>query len=322
MMTDHDWLHALRSDPSPLFKAQLRERLRADEPAAEGLVSDWPRRALLVAAATVVAAVLLSVPAVRASASQFLSLFRVVNFVPVQVQTNRLNQLQAEQLELGRLIGEHVEVLQDPGPPAGVASLEEAAAAAGMALALPQWLPDGSTIIETTVRGESVVRITADAVRLQQVLDVLGINDLAVPEGLHGQVVNVRVPPVVMIRYETGNRRTRLLQARVPQVTLPQTVDVRALGEIGLRVLGLPAREAKDFARAIDWNTTFILPVPPTAHSFRQVNIGGHVGVQIEHQPPDQSPTHIVLWSAGDRVFALVSIDHIEHVRAMADSIR
>jgi hypothetical protein len=27
------WLHALRSDPSPLFKEQLRARLRAHEPA-------------------------------------------------------------------------------------------------------------------------------------------------------------------------------------------------------------------------------------------------------------------------------------------------
>jgi hypothetical protein len=320
-MSKDAWLHALRSDPSPLFKAQLRARLRVDEPVDDGR-RDWFGRALVVAAATVVVAVLISVPAVRGSVSQFLSLFRVVHFVPVPVQTNRLDRLEAEQLEIGRLIGEHVEVVQDPGPPAAVGSLDEAAAAAGMTLALPQWLPEGSTIMETTVRGEHVVRVTADAVRLQQVMDVLGINDLTVPEGLHGQVVNVRVPPVVMVRYQHGNRRTRLLQARAPQVTLPQSVNVQALGEIGLRILGLPAAEANQFARAIDWNTTFILPVPPTARSFRQVDIGGHLGVQIEYQPPDQSPTTMLLWSTGDRVFALVSIAHIEHVIGMANSIR
>ena len=32
-MHNDTWLHALRSDPSPLFKAQLRERLHAQEPA-------------------------------------------------------------------------------------------------------------------------------------------------------------------------------------------------------------------------------------------------------------------------------------------------
>ena len=103
---------------------------------------------------------------------------------------------------------------------------------------------------------------------------------------------------------------------------MPQSVNVQALGEIGLRILGLPAAEASQFARAIDWNTTFIFPVPPTARSFRQVTIAGHLGVHIEHQPQNQSPTHLVLWSTGDRVFALASIDHLEHVMAMANSVR
>ena len=320
-MNKDTWLHALRTDPSPLFKQQLRARLRADEPTVDTR-HEWPRRALLAAAAVIVVAVVVSVPTVRASVSQFLSLFRVVNFVPVPVDSNRLDRLKAENLEIGRVIGEHVEVVQDPGAPRIVASLDEAATAAGMTLALPQELPAGSRIMETSVRGESVVRITADAVRLQQVMDALAINDLKVPEGLHGQVVNVRVPPVVMIRYDHGNRRSRLLQARAPQVTLPQSVNLQALGEIGLRILGLPPAEASQFARAIDWNSTFILPVPPTARSFRQVNINGHLGVHIGHQPPNESPTHAVLWSTGERVFALVSIAGEDDVMAMAHSIR
>lgn len=320
-MSEDTWLHTLRSDPSPLFKAQLRERLRALEPAIDTR-QDWPRRTLFAAAAVFVVAVLIAVPGVRASVSEFLALFRVVNFVAVPLDTNRLDRLQAEHLEIGALIGEHVQVVQAAGPPVHVASVDQAAAAAGITLAVPQWLPDNTRVIETSVMGERVVRVTADAVRLQQVMDLLGINDLAVPEGLHGQVVNLRVPPVVMIRYESGNRRTRLFQALAPQVTLPRSVNVQALGEIGLRILGLPAREASQFARVIDWNSTLIFPVPPTARSFRQVTINGRLGVHIEHQPPNESPTHIVLWSTNDRVFALASIDHVEHVLAMAHSVR
>ena len=129
--------------------------------------------------------------------------------------------------------------------------------------------------------------MTANSVRLQQVMDALGINDLTVPPGLDGHVVSARVPPVVMIRYDHGDRRTRLYQARTPQLTLPDSIDVRALGEIGLRILGLAPAEAKQFAQALDWHTTLVLPVPPNASSFRQVNIGGHLGVLIEHQPRD-----------------------------------
>jgi hypothetical protein len=323
-MTEDAWLHALRSDPSPQFTEQLRARLRADEPAVE-IRRTWPRRLLLATAAVVVFGALISVPGVRASVAQFLSLFRVVNFVPVAVDANRLDRLKAENLEIGALIGEHVEIVQDPGPPVSMASPADAAAAAGMTLALPQWLPHNTQVIETGVVGERVVRVNASSVRLQQVLDALGINDLTVPQGLDGQVVNVRVPPVVMVRYEhggPGGGRTRLFQARTPQLTLPDTIDVKALGEIGLRIRGLSPAEAKQFAQAIDWHTTLVVPVPPNAQSFRQVDVGGHPGVLIAHQPRNQSPTNMVVWSTADRVFALVSIEGVTESLAMAGSVR
>jgi hypothetical protein len=312
----------LRSDPSPLFKAQLRERLRGQEPVIDTR-REWPRRALVAAALVIVVGALISVPGVRASVVQFVSLFRVVNVVAVPVDANRLDRLKAENLEIGALIGEHVQIVQDPGPPVDVASLDDAAAAAGMTLETPEWLPANTEIIETAVMGERVVRVTADSVRLQQVMDALGINDLTVPPGLDGHVVNVRVPPVVMIRYDHQNgRRTRLFQARTPQLTLPDTIDVAALGEIGLRILGLPSAEAKQFAQAIDWHTTLVVPVPPNASSFRQVEIGEHHGVLIQHQPRDQSPTTTIVWSTPERVFALVSIQGVPEAMAMASSVR
>ena len=175
--------------------------LRDDEAAAQAPATSH-RRLFLIAAAVVLLSVLLAVPGVRASAAQFLSLFRVVNFVAVQVQPSRLDSLKAQDLEIGKLIGEHVQVLADPGPPFAVGSLDEAAKVAGMSIAVPQWLPADTRIIETMAQGERVVRITASATRLQQVMDALGISDLTAPAALEGQVVNVRVPPVVMVRYE------------------------------------------------------------------------------------------------------------------------
>jgi hypothetical protein len=318
---DDTWLHALHRDPSPEFAERLRRRLQAaDRPAAAPAGVSRP---LVVAAAGVVLGVaLLAVPSVRASAARFLSLFRVVNFVAVPVHPGRLEQLQAQQLDIGRLIGEHVEMVADPGPPRAVGSIDEAAAAAGIDVQLPQWLPDNSTIVETSVTGERIVRVTADAGRLQQVMEALGITDLSVPDGLDGQQVNVRVPPVVMVRYDHGGRRTRVYQAHSPQMTLPAAVDVAALGEIGLRILGLSPADAHEFAAAIDWQTTLLVPVPITASSFRQVTINGHRGIAIEHQPPDQAFTYVVLWSTGDRVFAIVSIQELPQVLAMANSVR
>jgi hypothetical protein len=151
-----------------------------------------------------VVTVLISVPAVRASVAQFVSLFRVVYVVAIPVDTGRLDRLKAENLEIGALIGENVDIVQQLGPPVKMATLEEAAAAAGMTLAVPQRLPDNTQLLETSVGGERAARVTANSARLQQVLDALGINDLAVPPGLDGHVVNVHVPPVVTIRTITA----------------------------------------------------------------------------------------------------------------------
>jgi hypothetical protein len=320
--TSHDsWLRALRAEPSQVFKAELRERLRAQEPVAGP--REWPGRALVAAGIVMLVGAAISVPAVRASVARFVSLFRVVNFVAVPVDASRIDRLKAEDLQIDTLVGEHVQVIEDPGPPVQVASLADAAAAVRMPVATPQWLPNDTRIIETAVVGERALRVTGSSERLQQVMDALGITDLSVPPGLDGHVVDVRVPPVVMIRYDhQGKRRTRLFQARTPQIALPDGVDLQALGEIGLRILGLPAQEASQFAHAIDWHTTLVVPVPPNATSFQQIDINGRQGVLIQSQPRDQSPTTTIVWSTPDRVFALVSIEHVSAVTAMATSVR
>lgn len=318
---DDTWLNALRSDPPAQFSEGLRARLRAEQ-APERPEFHSLRKLLPVAAGLVVVAALFTVPAVRASAASLLARFRVVNFVAVPVEPRRFDALQAPPLDLKNLIGENVQVLQDSAPPVPMASLEQAGAVAGMDVQVPQWLPADAKIIEIAVTGELVVRVIANPARLEEVLEALGIHDLRVPAGLNGKSVTIRVPPVVMVRFEHGGRRTRLLQARSPEVTLPADVDLSALGEIGLRILGLPADDARHFAGVIDWRTTLVLPLPPTAQSFRQVEIAGHRGIAVEHHPDRESRTNSVLWTTGERVLGLTSLQEMEQVLAMANSVR
>jgi hypothetical protein len=317
---EETWLYALRREPPAPFKDQLRQRLRQDQPAATPWWSHRQIATLLLGVA--LAAALLAVPAVRASAASLLSWFRVVNFAAVPVDRNRFDVLESQGLDIKALIGEHVQVLQDPGDPVAVASVAQAGAVAGIDVRLPQWLPDGTTIIETAVAGEQAVQVTANAPRLEQVMQALGIDDLPVPAGLHGQAVTVRVPPVVLVRYDHGGRRTRFLQARAPEIAMPAAIDLAAVGEVGLRILGVQPAEARRFARTIDWHTTLIVPIPPTASTIRYVDVAGAHGIAVEHQPHNQSRTNTVLWSTGDRVFAMVSIQEKEQVLAMANSVR
>jgi hypothetical protein len=318
---DDTRLDALRDVPSPQFAEQLRARLHRQDARGGERTAGWPGRRSAAAMAVIAAAAgALAIPAVRASAASFLAMFRVVNFVAVRVDPARMLVLDGQQLDLRTLIGQHVEVIQEPGPPTPVASLAQAAAAAGLDLHMPAWLPDHAQIIEMAVTREGVARVTADAPRLDQVLDALGITDLRAPAGIHGQVVTIRVPPAVMVRYEHDGRRTRFHQARSPEVTMPAGMDVRALGEIGLRMLGLSAEEARQVSNDVSWHSTLILPIPPTASSVSEVDVSGRPGLAVQYV--DQSRTNMVLWSTADRVYGLTSVQEMSQVVEMANSVR
>jgi hypothetical protein len=115
------------------------------------------------------------------------------------------------------------------------------------------------------------------------------------------------------------------MQAAKPEVLLPSDVDLPALGEIGLRILGLPPGEAREFAQAIDWQSTLLVPVPPAATSFRQVDVNGAGGVAIERTvvraAGGAETVHLMFWSAGDRVLALEGTFAFLELLQMARSI-
>jgi hypothetical protein len=326
---EDSWLDALQDSPTPAFASELRARLRQFD-ATHPHTRTGSHRLVLAAAVVCVVVVLWSVPSARAAARQFLSLFRVTSFVAVPVESNRFDALHTQNLDLDSLIGERVKILQQPEAPISFSTVDEAAAAVGFDVQEPAWQPAETTPIEIMVTGPQAMEVTADAARLEQVMDVLGITDLRAPDGLDGQTITIRVPPVVGIRYEHTHNfssrvvktHSRLLQAATPQVDLPANLNLASLGEIGLRILGLPAEEARQFAEAIDWQTTMIVPIPPTARSFEHVTVGGHQGVLVQYQQPGEAFTNMVLWSTGDRIFALRSIEDQWQTLAMANSVR
>ena len=259
-----DLLYSLRREPPASFAARLQADLKKSDAAARPGRARWPIAKIAAAIAVVaIVAGMFTVPAVRASAQSFLALFRVVNFVAIRVDESRLETLKARQLDPPHLIAERIQMLREPGAPTNVASPEQAGSLAGMDVQLPHLLPNGMTMKEIAVKGESVAQITADTRPLRDVMDTLGITDLSIPDGLDGQIVTVRVPASVIVKYEQGPRVTRFYQARTPEVSMPASVDLAARGEIGLRIIGLSARDASQFSHTIDWQTTLLLPRSP-----------------------------------------------------------
>lgn len=343
-------LSALRREPPPDFAARLKASLQATDVTEHAERRHWPLGRIAASLAVVaITGSLLTVPAVRASARSFLAKFRVVNFVAIEVDERRVAELRSEGLDLPDMLGEHVQILQDPGPPVAAVSPEQAGAAAGIDVRLPAWLPPSVELTGIQVKGPGRLQVTANTSRLEQLMDFLGINDLEVPSGLDGKVAQVHVPSIVAINYQVsglGDRgaRARFLQAQSPEIDLPDGIDLATLAEIGLRVLGLAPEEARQFARTVDWRTTLLLPVPPGTTSFKHVEINGQPGIAMERaitvensgdEPgaaailSDRGTTvqtvryeRMLLWSAGGRVFGFEGNFSTESFLKMAYSVR
>jgi hypothetical protein len=139
--------------------------------------------------------------------------------------------------------------------------------------------------------------------------------------------VEVRKPPVVFQRFSSERRRAMLLEARSPEVKLPAGWNLEQLGEIGLRVLGLEERDARRIAKATDWRSTLLVPLPMNATAFRRVTVRGQSGLLITTtgEPAADGKRHrdrtVLMWSTGDRIFFLQGNLEAQELVQMAESI-
>jgi hypothetical protein len=329
---DDRFLHEQRREPRPGFARGLRERLR-------GVEDEAPARgfrfvpALASAAGIALVALAFTVPAVRVAAQNALDLFRVRSFAAIEIDEARLDQLRALHDQLGEdpamLVLDKQEVLQEPGKPVDYPSADLAGNAAGLpGLKQPRGpLPNDMRFTKAQVTGEGAARLTVRIDKLKKVIELLGLTDVRVPDQLDGQQVTVHIPAIVQQEYASDKTRMTLVEAHSPEVGLPPGADLRQLGEIGLRILGLDAGEARKVAGSIDWKSTLIVPVPTTAESFRQVQVNGHPGLYIRCEAPDENGKRhrsgaVVMWTEGDRVLAIQSNLPGEELLDLAQTLR
>jgi len=329
---DDRFLNEQRREPDPGFARALRERLRGaeDEAPARGFRL---APALATAAGIAVVVLLFTVPAVRVAAQNALDLFRVHSFEGIEIDPARLDQLRALHDQIGKdpsmMVLDQQDVIKEPGKPLDYPSADLAGNAAGLpGLKQPRGpLPNGLRFTKAQVQGEGIARLTLHADKLRKVIELLGLTDVQVPGYLDGQKITVHMPPIVSQQFDNGTTHMTLVEAHSPELGLPPGADLKQLGEIGLRILGLDADEARRVAASIDWRSTLVVPVPTSAQSFRQVEVNGQKGLFIRCEMPDSTGARhrsgaVLLWTEGDRVLGMQSNLPGEDILDLAQSLR
>ncbi len=285
--------------------------------------NETARRWLAAAAAVVVVAGLLALPPVRAAAHDFLSLFRVEQFVALNVDMEQIEAL-ADALESSGF-GEDG-MLIDMEEPVPVASVDEAAAVAGFTPRQPEGY---GAPTEVLARGTSTSTITPDVEMLRGVFTAMGIDPMALPDNIDGQPFDVTVPGTVFMSYEGSVDTERddlvVVQTLAPSVDVPEGVDVDALGVAMLQLLGMEEDEATRLSNQIDWTTTMVVPIPSEIVTVGEVRVDETTGLLFDETRYDDlengEGSFMVVWQKNGVVHVVAGSAGSAELVAIADSL-
>lgn len=330
---DDRFLHEHRREPRPGFARSLRARLRQSEDVETDARERRWNPALIATFALAVVALSFSFPSVRATAQNLLDLFRVRTFAPVAFDPAKLDKLKALAPKEGEsdanMLFANVEVLEKPDAPRTFTSLGSAASAAGIPGRSVTELPSGMSVSEITVTGHGRTRFQIDTQKLGTILETLDLRDVRVPVELNGRTFTVDMPAAIRQQLKSSRHQVEFIQAKSPEMELPVGTDLSQLGEVGLRILGMDAGEARRMAGSIDWKSTLIVPLPLDATTYREVTIQGNKGLLVTRQRgagPDGEGSRrsgsMVLWSQDGRIYALAGDVEQTALVEMAESVR
>ncbi|NLG29277.1 MAG: hypothetical protein GX557_15310, partial [Chloroflexi bacterium] len=257
----------------------------------------------------------------RALAAQFLGIFRVQRFAAVAVPPSQadIQQLEA-QLEQG-LVAYEPQVVVDE-PVVDVSSIERASELAGFQVRMPSYLPfDGSPTIQVKGRTELASAIDRDALVL--LLETAGMDNAAIAADWPGGEVRAIAPATVSI--EVGSEELMsIVQVWKAEIQYPAGLEPSVVSEAALRLLGLPAEQARKFSESIDWTSTLLLPVPSRLASFRELEIAGQQAILLTAGDPDigeQGEPHVLLWEKDDVLYAIIARTNVETLARTAESM-
>ncbi len=268
---------------------------------------------------------LFSLAPVRAFANDFLSLFRVDSFTVVDVDPERIEELaQAMEDQSDALFGEQ-EILDDVKAPVEVATIGEAADMVDFVVRKPLGYGEPDRV---TVSDSGQVRIRPDVAMMREVLLTVGLDPELVPEEVDGEPFDITIPESVTMIYGDGNPdeygEFSLMQMPSPTAEVPDGVDMQALGEAMLIVLGMDSDEAARMSNRVDWTSTLVVPMPIGYGSAEDVEVDGTSGLLLESEPMEEGgePGCSLLWQRGGILYMVSGpANYSSFVKVVADSL-
>lgn len=262
---------------------------RFNQKAARATARKW-RPALLNpgrmrwAVATVVVVAGMALSPVRSLGQHFLALLRVQKLAVVAVGDGVLGEgARTPGKLLTQLISDSFRMTLKPGPSVKVSDLTVARQYVNFPV---EQLSGIGSLSEAAVEDQGAFQFTLSVDRMRAVVEEAGRSDVRIPASVDGSTVAVHVSKG--IRAEYGNCESaeagciHFLQVPVPDIRVPEGLDIAGLAEAGLQLTGLTAAEAHHLASTVHWTSTLVVPVPQGQATYVTVPVDGVSGLLIE----------------------------------------
>lgn len=280
----------------------------------ETKTSGWlytTRRKVFTSIAALIALLaLLAFPPVRAAADQLLRIFRVQQVIFMPISDERLQQLEDLKFDQTTLFVAPPQIVNQPAQPQTVDTLEEANRLAGFDIRQPATIAGAATSTTFTIADRTTFQFQVNVEASQQLLTLMNIHDVTIPEALGAAPITAEVPKFVEATYRGSEYTLHVIQGPSPQVSLPDGVDLAQLGKAALRLLGMDPLQAETLSQNIDWSSTLIIPFPSGMQEIQQVMVGDTHGMLVgSGQGGGQ-----LYWQRGDRFYVIYGKGNIRDV--------
>jgi hypothetical protein len=91
-----------------------------------------------------------------------------------------------------------------------------------------------------------------------------------------------------------------------PTVSVPEGVNLQALGKTMLQLLGMSSQQAERMSSAIDWTTTLVLPIPTDMMgNMQETKVRGANGFLFWNDPDERHHAAVLVWQENGHLFVV-----------------
>jgi hypothetical protein len=315
-------------------RAEIELEEKEKLPMWRKFTSQLSRPAWVAIAVVALLAISMAFAPVRAIAGGFLGLFRVqsINVVPVDPQ-ELASQLDSS--SFNAIMSDSVKVTNG-GPAQDVADAQAASQLAGFPVRLPADMQPTHLAYQPGSKADYKV----NREQLQALLAEIGHSDIQIPNILEGATVSVEIHGGAVAEYgdcrpltsvekdpdlqqpPTAPSCTTLVQMPSPTISAPPGLDMEAIGQAYLQVLGMSPADAAAYASNVDWTSTLVIPIPRSGTSSSSVSVDGVTGTLITQYPGSPRGQYVLAWVKDGILYGLTGPGNGSNARDIANSLK